>query len=49
MTQSEKPIRPLEPKRPNPMQGERALTLREAMEILIPRWAKRRSRPDRSS
>jgi hypothetical protein len=44
MSQAEKSPPVPEPKRPNPMYGERGMTLREAIEILTPRWLKRSTR-----
>jgi len=44
MSQGEKSTPAPEPKRPSPMYGERGMTLREAIEILTPRWLKRSSR-----
>ena len=40
---------PLEPDWPSPMQGEEAVTFREAIGILTPRWLKRLFRRRRSS
>ena len=48
MTQTERPQSPIRPKRPSPMDGERGMTLREAIEILTPRWLRRSSRGGRS-
>lgn len=50
MTQSKKPIRPIEPERPSPMmETERPISLKEAISILTPRWLKRSSRRGRPS
>ncbi len=50
MAENEKPTSSLEPKRPNLMlEFEQPLSLREAIEILTPRWLKRSSRRDRST
>jgi hypothetical protein len=49
MDQAKKPAPRVEPKTPSPMYKEPGLTLREAIEILTPRWLKRASRRDRSS
>lgn len=49
MTQTKKPFRPLKPERPSPMLVEPELTLKEAIEILTPRWLKRSSRRGRSA
>lgn len=49
MTPTKKPTRPLEPERPSPMLVEPGMTLREAIEILTPRWLKRLSRRGRPS
>ena len=49
MDQAKKPAPRVEPKTPNPMYKEPALTLREAMEILTPRWLKRLLSRNRSS
>jgi hypothetical protein len=49
MAKDEKPVPRAEPKRPSPMLTEPALTLREAIEILTPRWLKRSSRRGHSS
>jgi hypothetical protein len=40
---------PIEPKLQIEMQGEEPMTLREAIEILTPRWAKRLLRRGRST
>lgn len=49
MTQTNPSKRPAEPRLPIEMQGEEPMTLREAIEILTPRWAKRLLRRRRSS
>lgn len=49
MTQTNPSKRPLEPKLQIRMQGEESMTLRGAVEILTPRWAKRLVRRCRSS
>ena len=49
MDKNEKPAPRAEPKRPSPMMTEPGMTLREAIEILTPRWLKRSSRRHRSS
>lgn len=50
MTNSDKPVRPLKPERPNLMMAsERALSLKDQIMIILPRWAKRSSRRGRSS
>lgn len=50
MTDAEKPVRPLKPERPSPMmQSERALSLKEQIALITPRWAKRLFRRSRSS
>ena len=49
MAKDEKPTPRVEPERPSPMYTEPAMTLREAIEILTPRWLKRSPRRDRPS
>lgn len=49
MDQAKKPTPRAEPERPSPMYKEPGMTLREAIEILTPRWMKRSSRRGRSS
>lgn len=50
MSQSGKPVRPSKPERPSlMMESERALSLKEQIAIVTPRWAKRFARRSRSS
>lgn len=49
MAKDEKPAPRVVPERPSPMYTEPAMTLREAIAILTPRWMKRSSRRGRSS
>lgn len=50
MTDIDKSTRPLKPERPSPMMAtERALSLKEQITIILPRWMKRSSRRSRSS
>lgn len=50
MTNTKKPVRPLKPERPNLMMAsERALSLKEQIAIITPRWMKRLSRRSRPS
>jgi len=50
MTDFNKPVRPLKPERPSlMMKSERALTLKEQIALITPRWMKRSSRRSRPS
>jgi hypothetical protein len=50
MTNTNKPVRPLRPERPNLMMAsERALSLKEQIALITPRWVKRLLRRDRPS
>lgn len=50
MTDTDKPVPPPKPEQPSlMMQSERALSLKEQIAIITPRWAKRFSRRSRSS
>ncbi len=50
MTQAGKPVPPPKPDRPNlMMESERALSLKEQIALITPRWVKRLMQRDRPS